>query len=664
MALSLAINAALMRLTEAQPETGYQELLTEETLEREHNRTMYLTRRQYVVVGQPCLLPTPMWAGLLARDPYNNKIGGRWLLVVALDLLDLLQNTDNMFWALLQTPEVQVIGHFTEIDEFCLSFLVPKNTTLTAETCFFMRHYVSQHIDYVPAWPQEATFDLLDASHDLQDMLESTTSIVVKNGLELTAVQRNTVAWLRLRLDLEGTLEPMFVAFGPRNKRLYYCDELRFVTTTREPWHNRVVLLADSAAGKDTAVLVYLSHLPMLRNMLMIVCADQSTVRQWRRKLAAHALTAFVFTYAEIANSDFVLPRVHVLLLDSVIDFRHAIFTHLDYRNYSRVILLTPYLPTLSMAWRLLSPTRDPYATLWMRGMHGLFVNELWSACVLTHVQVLEQSHFEWTTRKLPMLQPLLYRKWQQENIAFLAQLFHAEDKNPLNALRIMFRRMQQGLLGVVDASEVHYACVQSTVVQCSICLAECAILPVRTACAHTFCYVCMQQWQSRNPSCPLCRQNVLRVNMEPVHSRMFIKPRIPFVQKQTALRTLIMHVPKVIVISRFDSVLRALSRTWNKHPVYYGVLDTDNFDMSARGVWFLPITMLNCNMDLTCCVDMMVFLEEYPAEHYFVQMANRMFTFAPVIPECVMLTCDVDVEKIMPENASMAEMVAVLVDK
>lgn len=668
MALALAVNASLMRLMEAQPDSTHDNMMydNDEVIEQEHNRINFVLRHHhYIVVGSPFRIPFPIWVNLLRQNPYNGKIYGRWLLVVAMDLLDLLNETDNVFWAILKAPQIQVSAQITESD-ILLFYHVQKNITLNRETCFFMRYFVQQHSVFAQQWPVRMEFDLKSACYITPSTLENEPPLVSKNGLVLTPIQCSTVDWLRDRLNRFGTLESTFVqyTYGNRTKRLYYSDSLRCVTTSRDLWSQRVVMLADNAAGKDTALLVYLSTLSFLRNMLIILCAESCTARQWRCKLNSHGLSGHVFTYAEISEPDFVLPRAHILVLDNAVDFRHVIFGKISYSDYARVILLSSYLPTLAMVWRMLTPSREICANVWMRSLHGPHATYLWNVCVLTHVKCILKDRFNWIFHTLPMQQPLLFRKWQQENVAYLAQLVDPTHDNVVSVLRTTVTRMQQALLGVVDAPEVHYKCVQTTAIECSICLTPCAILPVKTQCAHTFCYVCLQQWKARNATCPLCRQETAPVTMEHVKSRLYCKPRIPFVQKQSALRELLLHAGKVIVVSRFDAVLQLLSRAWSAHTVFYGVNDIANFDSEARGVLFLPATSLPSNMDIKCCVDKVIILEKYLISQSVVHMVNRFFTFAPVRPELIMLSCDVDVENIVLEDAKIFELVSVLCEK
>ena len=43
----------------------------------------------------------------------------------------------------------------------------------------------------------------------------------------------------------------------------------------------------------------------------------------------------------------------------------------------------------------------------------------------------------------------------------------------------------------------------------CSICLNPFR-QPVVTACRHTFCWECLRSWSDEEPSCPICRRDVL----------------------------------------------------------------------------------------------------------------------------------------------------------
>lgn len=659
MALAFGVNASLMRLNLNYSE-GYDLYLTDDALREEHDRLeMFLRRHRYIVAGNATSIPLPAWGFLLQDAPYFNRVHGRWLLAVALEALGLMGDTENIFWVVLQASQVMVSGRVNG-STLDICFQVPKNVELASDTCFFLRHYVSQHLTYDPDWPEEAEFDILDACHDLSDGAPPPTR--TKNGLALSEIQRSTIEWLHSRLGLDGTLEALFVPYvvGPNNNRLYYCDELRCLTTSRWAWSRRVVLLADNAAGKDTAVLTYLSRLHVVRNLVMIVCAERVVEIQWRRKLAAHQLAGVVVTYSDVCQPDFAWPRVHVLILDSAVDFRHVIMAHVDFEQHPRIVMLSSYIPSCSTVWRLLSPHSDPCATVWMKSLHGPFTNELWNTCVLTHSECVKPFRYHWTRHELPMLQPVLYRQWQQENLGFLSQLIDPDGSNVSSVLRVTARRMQQALMGFVEAPEVHYNSRPSNV-SCSICLEPHAIIPVQTGCRHTFCFVCMQQWRLRNDSCPLCRQDVYPVAMLPVPARMLSKSRIPFVQKQLALRDLLLRYGKIIVVSRFDMVLHTLARIWTAHDTFYGNNDVDAFNAAARGVWFVPHVTLTSNLDLTTFVDAVVFLEKYPDHHQCLQMAQRLFSFAMVMPALYMLSCAVDVENVVPEESNVFDLVSVL---
>jgi len=216
--------------------------------------------------------------------------------------------------------------------------------------------------------------------------------------------------------------------------------------------------------------------------------------------------------------------------------------------------------------------------------------------------------------------------------------------------------------LGYVAAPNVHYVFDAPTHhVSCSICLEADALMPVATTCNHTFCTVCLQQWLERTPTCPLCRGPVDRVNRLPVPVRALQKPRIPFVQKQRALRQLLLGVQKAIVISRHMDVVVSLTRQWHDHDTFFGADELMAFNGAVRGVWCLHVRDVEYNMDVTALVDLVVVLEPYPAQHTISQAINRMFTFALQPPVFAVLRCNVDVEAIIPAEARVTDMLAVL---
>jgi hypothetical protein len=289
----------------------------------------------------------------------------------------------------------------------------------------------------------------------------------------------------------------------------------------------------------------------------------------------------------------------------------------------THVIMLAPSPPSFRKAWRLVGHGRSNNK-VWKRARTGDYTSELWSVAVLTHE--VEPPVLPWNHVKLDVLQPRLLQAWKQENLAFLEQ---TSEDDLLECLRSSVVRYQLGLLGYVNAPEVHYVRTAEVQRDCSICLEPTSPLSIMTACRHSFCALCICEWRSRSDTCPLCRGDVDPFQIAKVETNPIVKRRVPLVQKQLFIRERMLAATKVIVISRYVNVLVSMSHNWSAHPVFYGIADACNFDREARGVWFMHLAMLNDLPDLSAMVDLVLVLEHSD----ITVLVNRMFTFAPVKP-------------------------------
>ncbi|CAN6235639.1 unnamed protein product [Urochloa humidicola] len=91
---------------------------------------------------------------------------------------------------------------------------------------------------------------------------------------------------------------------------------------------------------------------------------------------------------------------------------------------------------------------------------------------------------------------------------------------NSLEAARR--QKMDGGKVGGKGAAEKDGCCDCSSSFECNICL-DPAKQPVLTPCGHLFCWPCLYQWlhaHSAHSECPVCKGEVLEVNVTPIYGR------------------------------------------------------------------------------------------------------------------------------------------------
>lgn len=593
----------------------------------------------------------PEWTQLFRLPPFNNKINGRWLLLIAMDRWDLLEDsTDSIFWILLKSPELFVNGQFMEDGQLLLTFYVPFDQLLLPETRTAVRHLIEMHSPDKFIWPEEQEFDIIDASH----MIEINDPRPQSVHLELTDIQCSTIQWLQERFQ-EGTSSLLFNSYSTVDRRrLHYSHELGCITQHNiKNWKRNRVVLADFMAGKDTAVVVFLK---MRQHMncrtrsrslpCLIVCANSTRSAQWNAKLATENVIGLVFTYEQILEHGFLWPASHILVLDSAQAYSDVISTNVHIMTHNYVIMLMPHPPQPEEVWDLLFYSDDVAAvTIWSHAMVGEYVSEIWAACVLTHEETFEMEPIAWDKRCLPIKQQKLFDNWRDESTAYFGQLLLDDGSNTNEAFFRAMQRFQQGLLGFVEAPEVHYRLERNHGLSCSICLEPDASFPISTHCNHTFCGGCIHQWLMRTTTCPLCRGEVRPLKSIPIPSRTEVMPRIPFVQKQIALFNLLKSAQKSIVVSRHTRVLESMARTWQVHSTFFGSSEISGFDASQTGVWFVSPGVVDSHLDLMNPVDMVVCLEPYVMDDPMLYAIYRFFTFHKTKPSYVMLQLDTDME-------------------
>jgi hypothetical protein len=649
-ALCTPVNAALALFAQVHDSelTSY---ANDDDLFRENEHLRDVMRiNNFAIVGNSIVVNNPpAWLQTITEAPFNNKVYGRWLVVIAMNILDLMGQVDSIFWSAFDSEQTQVSASVTERG-LELFFWLPLDTALAPEARFFIQHLLDLHAPDTYLWAEEREFDLEDASHNIEWRHRA---VSMDRRIELTEVQSSTVQWLRQHLDKDGTLAPLFMTYMCLGHRYYYSQELGCLTLKNmRLWDRRCVLLADNMAGKDTAVAVYLHSRTTTRSVgAVIICADENVHAQWVLKLTAQRVQAYVMTYTEIQRERVRIPPASVLILDSALTFRAVISKFVPVMEYKRVIYLAAFAPTVELAWQLLVPSGDETVeSIWYRTLNeNNFLNELWNACVLTHEELMPNDRHVWNTHVVPMRQPRLYERWKKETLAYYSQLLDPNAGNTELVLGKAIRRMQLGLLGYVEAPRVHYQC-RFLHIECSICLEPEARVPTRTACRHTFCAVCIRQWLERNESCPLCRGEVEPLRLIPVQADMIDQARVPFVQKQLKIMELLQSVNKAIVVSRHSAILESLARTWERHPTFYSNSEFCTFQSATRGIWFAPINVLYRNYDVNTTIDLVLCLEPYALTHAVVYSVQRMFTFQPVQPTFAMVASDADVDKIVPE--------------
>lgn len=589
-----------------------------------------------IVQGVPAWLVThcEMEGGMLA---------GKFLAMTAIEL-DAEPNVCTLLSRVLHTPGVCLTAVLTPEKNLCLRIHVPFDEVLQPVTENFITWYVDSRLPNIICWPEPGPFNLNEAS----------TSVNIGMGrplqsmkVNLTDIQRSTITWLVDRLHGRGTFNALFHCFtSVRGVNVYYAPELQCVSNNLNMWRPQAVMLADPMAGKDTAVLVYLKYYHQWQfGCILIVCPSVSTAQQWRVKCLSEEVKAVILTYGDIQDPEFVWPKTSTLILDNATAYVDVIETYVPkWDLHTHVIMLAPAPPVFRKAWRLLGH-RLGHGKVWRQARTGDYTSELWSMAVLTHEDV--PRAVPWIQVHLDLLQPHLLQSWKRENLAFLEQ-YSTTDDLPVS-LRLAVVRFQKGLLGYVDAPEVHYVHEPHGDHACSICLEPLALLPVTTACRHTFCALCICEWRARSETCPLCRGELDPLQICKAYTDPVLKRRMPFVQKQLYVREQILAASKVIVLSRYVDVLVSMSRNWHAHPVYYGTADVSHFDQDGRGVWFLHWDMLNDLPDLKAIVDLVLILEH--TAH--TALLDRLFTFAPVKPNIKMVQLKCPGDMLDPAKAS-----------
>ena len=660
MLISAAVNQLLARFEECHATSlspyAHDNDLFQETV---HLRDVLRINKYHIIGEHMVLNEPPAWCTALLAPPFNNAVYGRWLAILALDHLDLMGQADNIFWSAFEAQQVQ-ISAIMQDDTMQLYFWLPLDTLLDMETRFFMQNFIDMLMPNRYNWPEEREFDLMDGMHDL---VWKRQAVSRDPRVVLTELQCSTVEWLRSRLDEEGTLLPLFMTYTQIGRRFHYSHELGVLTCQNlRHWSRRCVVLADNMAGKDTAVAVYLRERPQTRSVSAVIfCADEVAHAQWCVKLSGQQVQTYIVTYAEVQQETFVMPKAPLVIFDSAVVFRAIILQCIDLMQFNRIIFLASYAPNIESVWQFLMPSRKELVeTIWLRTLlDNCYLADLWSACVLTHEEAL-CDNFVWRMANIPLEQPRLYKKWKTETLAYYTSLLDADTLNATSALHKAIRRMQLGMLGYVDAPEVHYSVVQD-MVACSICLEARASIPVRTACGHTFCSLCIRQWLQRTRTCPLCRATSTPLTMTTQQVNMSVIRRVPFVQKQLKIREVLLSYNKIIVISRHNAILETLARTWAPHPTFYATAEFMRFNRATRGIWFSPLNVLYRNYEVDAPVDLVLCLEPYSLTHAVVYSVYRLFSFVPTKPVLMMLQSDADVDAIMPEENAISHMWGIL---
>ena len=413
---------------------------------------------------------------------------GSWLLVIAMAALDSLEEESILSHALV--TDSLLVGCRKVENSLHLFFMIEEGLQ-----CKKVGFFVRSLFEVSHNWALVSNPKPLVSCSNTRTAPWALPSPPQHPFLKLTAIQQNMVAWLQYRLFQRAPIQDMFYPLiNKLGQVLHYSPMIQCVVREVPTDMPCVVALADEAAGKDTAMCVYLRMAIDNNDIKTVALYTKSDLfDQWLLKLDMLDL----LKYVRLFNIDTMLPSDADLL---IVDNARRIVSFSEFPvTPKRVVHLWHRMHMVDINFFIVGEhsfngfIRESNNISHFVLRHKTVPTAPQSVCLtLADSKAYEHLRNHYICRlNQDMLQNDSLEFLQTSARQRVAQLQMLTSGMPLRNPMPMFT----GTMAVGDA--------------CSICLQENMCLPVRlTLCQHIFCRHCIGKWLQQSNACPLCRQD------------------------------------------------------------------------------------------------------------------------------------------------------------
>jgi hypothetical protein len=418
---------------------------------------------------------------------------GSWLLLIAMAALDSLQIDTVLSEAL--TTDTLLVGCRRVDNSLHLFFMIEEGLHSKKMGTFVRSLFEAPHNWALASNPKPM----------LTCDTQAIKLIPEHPFLTLTPIQRSTVSWLQYRLFSRTPIQDMFYELTNKlGQTLWYSPLVHCIVKEVPTDMPCVVALADEAAGKDTALCVYLRMAIDNKNLDTVALYTKANLfDQWIVKLDMLDLLKHV----QLCNIEDMRPSdAELVIFDNaqrIVSFSH--FATVP----KRVIHLWHRMHTVDVNFFLIED--HPFNT---------FIKETNNTnyFILRH----KQASVAPQTISLSMNDTDAYANLRNHYVCRLNQDITQNDS--LEALQANARQRVAQLQMLSSGMRLRnpmplFTGSVSVDDACSICLQEIMCLPVRLSlCQHMFCRSCIGKWLQQSNACPLCRTDFEKMVSVPMN--------------------------------------------------------------------------------------------------------------------------------------------------